>query len=159
MKLINANCPNCGAPLEFDEGDSQAICEYCDSVIVLDDEFKRKNYEEAGYNFEMGRQRAREELNRKYVPQNQNSTAEPKERKTWLWVLGWIIIFPVPLTIIVARSKKLAVWLKAVIIIAAWLLYFFWMASSTQEDIQSAETGAQSITSSYSYSGEAVSES
>ena len=29
----------------------------------------------------------------------------PKKRKTWLWVLGWICIFPVPLTILMLRKK------------------------------------------------------
>ena len=69
MKIMNANCPNCGAALEFDENDSQTVCEYCDSVIILDNENKSKEYEDAGYSFEMGRQKAREELNGRYIPQ------------------------------------------------------------------------------------------
>ncbi|MBQ7596398.1 MAG: TFIIB-type zinc ribbon-containing protein [Clostridia bacterium] len=150
MKLINANCPNCGAALEFDADDTQTVCEYCDSVIILDDESRSKAYKDAGYNFEMGRQKAREELGEKYIPQNTYESEEPKKRKTWLWVLGWIFIFPVPLSIIVARSKKLAVWLKAVIIIAAWLLYIIWVGYTNQQDAQNAAAAQGNETTSYS---------
>lgn len=51
--------------------------------------------------------------------------SEPvKQRKTWLWVLGWIFMFPLPLTIIVWKNQKLQTWLKVLIIAAAWILYF-----------------------------------
>lgn len=151
MKIMNANCPNCGAALEFDENDSQTVCEYCDSVIILDNENKSKEYEDAGYSFEMGRQKAREELNGRYIPQqNTYQNEEPKKRKTWLWVLGWMFMFPIPLSIIVGRSKKIPTWLKAVIIIAVWAVYFFWLATAENEDAQSAETAQDSVTTSYS---------
>lgn len=46
-----------------------------------------------------------------------------KKRKTWLWVLGWIIIFPVPLTILMLRNKDLKPIIKYGIIVLAWVLY------------------------------------
>lgn len=52
-----------------------------------------------------------------------NGESEKKTRKTWLWVLGWIFIFPVPLTIILLKNQKLKKWLKIVIIAIAWILY------------------------------------
>ena len=47
----------------------------------------------------------------------------PKKRKTWLWVLGWIFIFPVPLTILMLRNQKLSKPVKIGIIVAAWIVY------------------------------------
>ena len=53
-----------------------------------------------------------------------NVASQPiKKRKTWLWVLGWIFIFPVPLTILMLRNKKLNKGLRIGIIIAVWLVY------------------------------------
>lgn len=46
-----------------------------------------------------------------------------KERKTWLWVLGWIFAFPVPLTILLVRNQKVNKWLKIGIIAVAWIIY------------------------------------
>ena len=45
-------------------------------------------------------------------------------QKTWLWVLGWICIFPVPLTILMLRKKDMKPAVKYGIIAAAWLLFF-----------------------------------
>lgn len=80
--------------------------------------------EETGYQFEKGRQRAQAEATR--VQQqtfNMNFGKPPKKRKTWLWVLGWIFIFPVPLTILMLRNKKLSKPVKIGIIVAAWIVY------------------------------------
>lgn len=41
-------------------------------------------------------------------------------RKTWLWVLGWIVCFPIPLTILVLRNKKLSPTVRYAIIGATW---------------------------------------
>ena len=41
----------------------------------------------------------------------------------WLWVLGWICIFPLPLTIIILRKKDIKQELKYGIIVIAWVAY------------------------------------
>ncbi|MBR6005752.1 MAG: hypothetical protein IK063_05960 [Clostridia bacterium] len=46
-----------------------------------------------------------------------------KPRQTWLWVLGWIFIFPLPLTLILLKKKEMKPALKYGIIAAAWVLY------------------------------------
>lgn len=43
-----------------------------------------------------------------------------KKRRTWLWVLGWILCFPIPLTILMLRNKKLPPAVRYGIIGAAW---------------------------------------
>lgn len=46
-----------------------------------------------------------------------------RKKKTWLWVLGWIFIFPVPLTILMVRNHKLSKRAKICIIAVSWIIY------------------------------------
>lgn len=46
-----------------------------------------------------------------------------RQRKTWLWVLGWIFIFPVPLTILLLRKRDMNNILKYSIIVISFLVY------------------------------------
>ena len=128
MKIVNMVCPNCGASLQVDADKKNLTCNYCDNNLFIDDEVHHVQYdnaEEAGYQFEKGRQRAQSELK---VPNsgqsiNFNPNQQPKKKRTWLWVLGWIFIFPVPLTILLLRNKTLDKKLKYGIIAAAWIIY------------------------------------
>ena len=124
MKLIDTTCPKCGANLRIDADRQSAFCEYCGAQILIDDEvqhFQIDNAENAGYAFEKGRQRAQHEV---YASRTVPAQPAPqKKKKIFWWVLGWIFIFPIPLTIIIARNKKLKPFIKAGIIIAAWVLY------------------------------------
>jgi rubredoxin len=54
---------------------------------------------------------------------NPNATNKDSGKKTWLWVLGWICIFPLPLTILLLRKKDMKPALKYGIIAVAWLLF------------------------------------
>ena len=49
--------------------------------------------------------------------------AVQRKRKTWLWVLGWIFIFPLPLTLILLKKSNISKGLKYGIIVAAWVIY------------------------------------
>ncbi|MDD6347244.1 MAG: hypothetical protein PUA52_04420 [Lachnospiraceae bacterium] len=127
MKIVSMVCPNCGASLQVDADQKKLTCSYCGNGLYVDDEVKHVQYdnaEETGYQFEKGRQRAQAEATR--VQQqtfNMNFGKPPKKRKTWLWVLGWIFIFPVPLTILMLRNQKLSKPVKIGIIVAAWIVY------------------------------------
>ena len=55
---------------------------------------------------------------------NPNGSSKSSGKKTWLWVLGWICIFPVPLTILMLRKKDMKPAVKYGIVAAAWLLFF-----------------------------------
>ena len=127
MKIVSMVCPNCGASLQVDADQKNLTCSYCGNGLYVDDEVKHFQYdnaEETGYQFEKGRQRAQAEATR--VQQqtfNMNFGKPPKKRKTWLWVLGWIFIFPVPLTILMLRNQKLSKPVKIGIIVAAWIVY------------------------------------
>ena len=65
MKLISITCPNCGAKLQTTSNAKTLTCDYCNCDVMVDEEVKRvqlQNAEQAGYEFEMGRQRALKEL-------------------------------------------------------------------------------------------------
>lgn len=68
------------------------------------------------------------------------------KRKTWLWVLGWIFIFPLPLTLILLKKKDMNAMLKYGIIAIAWVLYLIFAFSGRSADKtidNSTETKAQ----------------
>ena len=127
MKLIDTTCPHCGSALKIDPTNRNATCEYCGAALLIDDEVQHVQYdnaEEAGYKFEKGRQRAQAETRRSNQSNRQQYQQPPKKkRKTWLWVLGWICIFPLPLTILLLRKKDMKPVLKYGIIAAAWIIY------------------------------------
>lgn len=50
-------------------------------------------------------------------------SSTPKKAPVWLWVLGWVFIFPLPLTILLLRKKDMNPKLKYGIIAAAWVIY------------------------------------
>lgn len=54
---------------------------------------------------------------------NPNETNKGSGKKTWLWVLGWICIFPLPLTILLLRKKDMKPVIKYGIIAVAWVLF------------------------------------
>ena len=128
MRLIQTICPHCGAPLKVDESMKQAVCEYCGMTTLVDHETAQSaeiDSEQAGYDFEKGRQRAHAEMARQmYQPRQTYTPVQPKKRHTFWWVMGWIFIFPIPATILIARSKKLNWILKIVLVAAVWGLYF-----------------------------------
>ena len=159
MQLVDMTCPNCGAKVQVDLENKSAVCEHCGSIFALDDEkihLQYDNAEEAGYLFEKGRQRAQEEQRKREQEtyrapvQNVNiqSQKQPvKKRKTWLWVLGWICIFPLPLTILLLRKKDMKPGLKWGIIIAAWVIYIVIGASGdTDSERQKTKTQTESST-------------
>lgn len=134
MKLVETKCPSCGAQINVDADNKQTTCEFCGANVLLDDEAQHITYdnaESAGYQFEKGRIKAQKEHQGQQAAPAATTTPastvvvvqEKPKRRTWLWVLGWICIFPVPLTILLMRNKSLNKNVRIGIIVAAWLLY------------------------------------
>ena len=129
MKLVNFKCPNCGSGIKADTDSRTATCEYCGSAFAIDDESLTVNVnlsgqEEAGYQFEKGRQRAQTEA--KSIAAAIKQTPPQKKRKTWLWVLGWIFVFPIPLSILMLNSpktKNIDSRARIGIVVVGWLVY------------------------------------
>ncbi len=61
--------------------------------------------------------------------------------KTWVWVLGWIICFPIPLTVIISRSTRMNKGVKGILIFFLWFLAFTWGAYviTEQPSVESGE--------------------
>lgn len=131
-------CPNCGAEI----GNSDK-CEYCGSAISSEmrkeqEILNKKGCPKCGStNIKFTREN-HGEVSGKSSKTIVHKTVgicndcgytwyleveQPKKRKTWLWVLGWIFIFPVPLTILMLRKKDMKPILKYGIIAAAWIVY------------------------------------
>lgn len=143
MKIVDLTCPHCGANLKVDSSATEYTCEYCGSKVLLDNGSASKltvdNAEESGYQFEKGRIRAQREAARQYRSNTgNNQTQQPKKKsKTWLWVLGWIFIFPVPLTIIMLRKKEMKPSIKYGIIAASWIVYLIIASPGNSNQISS----------------------
>lgn len=64
MKLVELKCKNCGAVLKVKSDTNDIHCEHCKANYKLDDEVqhtKFDNMEKAGYDYEKGKQKARQE--------------------------------------------------------------------------------------------------
>ena len=150
MKIVSMVCPNCGASLQVDADQKNLTCNYCGNSLYVDDEVKHVQYdnsEETGYQFEKGRQRAQAEAYGMRQTVGTNMNQPPKKRKTWLWVLGWIFIFPVPLTILMVRNQKLSKPVKIGIIAAAWIVYLFigFAGGGSSNDTNSADKNSETV--------------
>lgn len=142
MKLIDMTCPHCGGALKINPDNRTCVCNYCGARLILDNETLHLQFDnayESGYQFEKGRQRAQAEAYRQYTaPQPSYSAPRGKKAPTWLWVLGWIFIFPIPLTILMLRNKNMDNKVKYGIIAAAWIAYLcigaFWGADESNNN-------------------------
>lgn len=129
MKLLQTACPRCGANMRVISEANKAVCDYCGTTVLIDDEIKRIEYtnaEEAGYKFEKGRLRAQAELAQPPAVQQfryEYVTPQKKKRHTFWWVMGWIFVFPIPATILILRNKKMHWLLKTVLILIVWGIY------------------------------------
>ena len=157
MKLIDTTCPKCGANLRVDADRQSAFCEYCGGQILIDDEVQHlqiDNAESAGYAFEKGRQRAQSEAQaQRYYTAQPQPTPKRNKKIVW-WVLGWIFIFPIPLTILIARNQRLKTGAKISIIAAAWVVYLLIGIGSGAANKNKEQSGTASTQTSYSVQAE-----
>lgn len=116
-----ANCSNCGSP---------------------NISFKRENVGE------VRGKRAKQVVHRTvgfcrdcgYTWVSSTDSVNYKKKNTWLWVLGWLFIFPLPLTILLLRKKNMNSIVKYVIIGIAWLFYLLIVTSGKTGDKTDATT-------------------
>lgn len=133
-------CPNCGAEIG-----SNKICEFCGSPITADMLREQERLNKAvcpkcgSTNITFNREKKGEIKGKKgssvvrstvglckdcgYTWNSMDSTRPAKKRKTWLWVLGWICMFPVPLTVLMLRKKDLKPAVRYGAIAAGWLVF------------------------------------
>lgn len=159
MKVVDLTCPGCGARLEVDADKKTAFCGFCGAALPIDDEIQKVQLdgaEKAGYDFEKGRQKAQAEAAQttppvqQYVQTTPTPPEPPKKRKTWLWVLGWIVIFPVPLTIIMLNKKDMDQKVRYGIIATGWIVYLIIALSGGCSSKAPSTTASQAASSSSS---------
>lgn len=115
MKIINMICPNCGASLQIDADKKAPSCNYCGSSLFQNNGVQNLQYgNPQGISYQVPNDR--QSIN---IATNQH----PKKNRIWLWVLGWIFIFPVPLTILLLRNKALDKKIQYGGIAAAWVVF------------------------------------
>ena len=129
MRLVNLTCPNCGSRLKVDKETGECVCDSCGGSFFLDDEAQHVQYdnaEEAGYQFEKGRQKAMSESvpRVQYVNTQQQSTPKKTKLPLWVWVILWLVFFPFTAIYVVYKSK-LPEKVKAVLIIAIALFCLY----------------------------------
>ena len=155
-------CPSCGA-----EVGTSKYCQYCGTQISIEMQKEQEQLNKMGCpqcgstNIQFKRENQGEirGKNSKQVVHRTvgfckdcgatwypNSVANelPKKRKTWLWVLGWLFIFPVPLTILMLRNKNMKPVLKYGIIAVAWIIYLLIALGSNNTKGEEAKAEQQS---------------
>lgn len=107
-------CPNCGAET------SNNVCEFCGSELSHD------------------KQTTINITNNYYSAPTSRSTVSPKahkkKSKIWLWILGWLFVFPLPLTTLILRKSKLSTRIKYIIIAIAWIAYAIMLISGASSN-------------------------
>ncbi len=81
MKFVSIKCPHCGAKLTTTQNSKMVTCEYCNQDFMIDNEVKAvqfMNAEQAGYEFELGRQRAKEEKKKRAIEEATLEVGCPK---------------------------------------------------------------------------------
>ena len=156
-------CPSCGAEIT-----AGRFCESCGSQITPDmlrdqEILNKQGCPKCGStNIQIRRENQgeiREKNSKKVLHQTVAfckdcgytwyPNGQQKPRKTWLWVLGWIFIFPLPLTLILLKKKNLHPAIKYGVIAVAWILYllfaFFGKTSDDKTTLAPTEPATDNI--------------
>ena len=93
MKLLDLSCPNCGSKMSLNTETKECTCNSCGGTFLLDDETQKQQIDsesaaEAGYQFEMGRQKAQSEVRANNLRTSQssygNTRSNKKKSNVWL---------------------------------------------------------------------------
>ena len=127
MKLVEIKCKNCGNKLKIKPNQIDIDCEYCHAQYKFDDGVQHIKYddmEQAGYEFEKGKIKARTEAKEQkefeeQIKLEKIKKEEQKKKNLKWWIIGWIFMFPIPLTILIWKTN----WNKNKKIICTVLLW------------------------------------
>lgn len=157
-------CQNCGAEIKGGTN----FCEFCGSQVTIEMRKEQEQINKAGcpkcrstnITFNREKQGEVKGKNRTAVVRttvgvckdcgytwNAEVNAQPqKKSNTWLWVLGWILIFPVPLTILLLRpTNKMDKKIKYGIIAAVWIAFFLIGITGNNSDNNSNTKDTSSV--------------
>ena len=100
-------CPYCGAET------MKNICEFCGSELPMGKNQTTVHITNNYYG---------SESNTAKIVQDQEKAPKSKTH-LGIWILGWVCIFPIPLTVLMLRNQKLKPLLKYILIAIAWVAY------------------------------------
>ena len=134
IRFVPAKCTSCGAELSVDPSQEAAVCNYCGTPFIVSKAVQDYNvtYQTNIVNERKGMvqsildyasEKEKREEQRLEQERIRNEERKSKRNKTILWVLGWIFIFPVPLTILMLRNKTLDQKVRYGVIAGGWILY------------------------------------
>lgn len=156
-------CPSCGAEID----NNSKVCEYCGSQISSQMRTEQEKMNKAGCpkchssNITFSREKRGVVKGKNGTSTviatvglckdcgytwNTTPTAPKKKAPIWLWVLGWIFIFPLPLTILLVRNKKMKPAVKYSILAVAWLIYLLFIIAANSGDTASNDTASTNTT-------------
>ncbi len=144
-------CPYCGA--ETPSGDR---CQYCNSELpkpnqtinIINNYYGNANPGNRAANNMPNNNFSQQynqpfHNNQQYSNHQQPGNANRKKNSTWLWVLGWIFCFPIPLTIILFRKKTMNPALKYGIIAFVWIVYIIIGICGNSSEKTTSTTGTR----------------
>ena len=127
-------CPSCGAEAKG------KFCEYCGSEMPKENVVINitNNYYGGAEKQQSNRVQDTTESKAQKTTKNKGKIS----KRTW-WILGWIFIFPVPITILLLRNKKMKPAVKYSIIAVMWLLVFvIGISNNNEAEIQQNDVPA-----------------
>lgn len=138
-------CPYCGAEVNGD------VCEYCGAEMPKEKTNTTVNIVNNYYGVDPEK-KAETRSNPSSTASKANSisganaTQPKKKSRMWLWVLGWIFCFPIPLTILILRQKKMNPILRYALVAALWI--FVLTSGSGANSSSSSTTATSAVTES-----------
>lgn len=152
--FVPAICTNCGGELTVDPTQEATVCQYCGTPFVVSKAIQNYEIKHTTYttNVVNDQRKGTVESVLNFVSERQdkkqqridemNRRKEEKKRsrnRLILWVLGWLFIFPVPLTILMLRNKSLQNKVRFAIIGAGWAVYLVFMLVNGNSGDSNAE--------------------
>lgn len=145
-------CPNCGAEINS----NSKYCEFCGTAVTMQMRKEQEQMNKVGCprckstNIAFTREKQGEVKGKRgtavvrstvgmckdcgYTWHTESDNQNAKKKKGWLrilgWILGWIYIFPIPITILMRRKKEMKPAIKYGIIAVAWLVYVAFFVGS-----------------------------
>lgn len=126
MKLVEMKCKNCGAKLEVNTDSNEAYCQFCGTEFKIDDEAQHIKYddmEQAGYEFEKGKIRARQEHKDSVSVQPDSLFKKVSKSKTFWLIMAWICFLPFMATYYIVKSNKFDKKKKIILIVVMWVAF------------------------------------
>ncbi len=153
VKFVPAKCTSCGAELSVDPSQEAAVCNYCGTPFIVSKAVQDYNvtYQTNIVNERKGvvqsildyaSEKEKREEQRLEQERIRNEERKSKRNKTILWVLGWIFIFPVPLTILMLRNKTLDTKVRYGVIAGGWILYLLIGLIGGRDDRSASHTSS-----------------